>query len=191
MRARYGRQGEELEILGRLAGINDPADWVMRQSLVRLNFTCMIFERTRAFNSTTRFELLYDATPIMSVEVLVVREFQLKFSALGEPPQIRSTICPMVTLGHLHCSAADKAMAVLHSWWLLRGPSEQSMDKLRKLVINCPTDTGPERQVALARNVLPCLFGKPADAESRLFPNAIKWQAWSHLWDNVVKHVVL
>jgi hypothetical protein len=73
-------------------------------------------------------EVLLDASPFLKREVLAVRENILRFSSTDadSPPIVERRLCPVVVLAHVFCSAADKAMAMLHAVWLEYGLEKRS-----------------------------------------------------------------
>ena len=166
----------------------------------RLDLACMVLHRQIRAPSTLKGdvfrEVLLDASPFLKREVLAVRETLLRFSSTdaGSPPIVERRRFPAVVLAHGFCSAADKAMAMLHAVWLEYGPGEAALAAFCSSVRGVPTDFGPESLVANSLTILPHFYKRrprPEEQGAFLFPLALRLPGWSHACDTIVKHVVV
>jgi len=194
MAARYGKAGEALCHSSRALNFKDPTKSTCNSALIRLDHACMVYNRTcPALGDRSYAEVLFDASPFQSREILAVRENILTFASAypDAEPKITSRLLPPIILGHKHATGPDKALAFLQSLWLVRGPTESRLRGYALKVINFPTDSGPENQIALCRDILPKFFDQLiSQPHVRLFPRAMKWVGWNHHWDNALRYIL-
>jgi hypothetical protein len=86
----------------------------------------------------------------------------LRFSSTDadSPPIVERRRFPVVVLAHGFCSAADKAMAMLHAVWLEYGPGEAALSAFCSSDRGVPTDFGPDSLVANSLTILPHFYGR-------------------------------
>ena len=104
-------------------------------------------------------------------------------------PEVTQRRLLVTVLAHGHCSASDKALALLHALWLEYGPEEYVLRALCASARGIPTDFGPESLIANARDVLPRFYGRQgtlADLGSYLFPHALRLPGWNHAIDSCI-----
>ena len=151
VQARYGVSGASIVSAGRASDVRDPCARTSIDFLKRFDLACMMYSRTMKISDNIHFELLLDSSPSL-YEVLCVLEITMQFdnpSAECKPSVFRRE-CPPMILEHKQMGAVGKIMALLKSWFLVRGPSEARLYPFAQKVVNFPTDFGAESQIALA-----------------------------------------
>ena len=191
--AKFGDAGTALGNASNKSGLKDPSGNTCGRSILRLDMAAMLYNRAVKIPPGDSIELLLDASPLLGREILAVRENRLHF-ATADPsckPEVISRKGVPMNLGHCHATGVDKVFALLRSWWLLRGPSNEHFRALTTQVTNFPTDGGSESMCAYARNLLHRFFGNgEIVGDARLFPRAIRSYGWNHNFDLIVKGIV-
>ena len=137
-------------------------------------------------------QLFFDASRGFGREVLAVREAALTCRGGEGPPDVVQRRLPMVSLGHKHMAAEDKAMALLHSIFCIAGPALKDLAAYLKSVRGMPQDIGMEACVGNAGNVLPAFFGAaPVEEESPWLPLlSLRVGGWNHCFHGVIERCV-
>lgn len=175
-----------------------PTRWTLTRGRVKLDAASMLVQRRehrQPHESLWRY-LTFDASPKGGMEIFAVKEMIVK-NADRRTSEWRHL--PLLSLGHGHCGALDKTVAIAHACFLVAGPGVEQMRRWCSSVRWCLTDSGPEMlavdmpDLAQAFVNHRCGLLEPQFLEecdgTHMFPLALRGPGWNHCWDNVVKSV--
>jgi hypothetical protein len=139
-----------------------PSRQAVEQSRVTFHVASMMAIRSDncSDNASVCRSLNYDCSPQAGLETMATREEKVTDGDISASIKIKH---PIQTCGHAHCGVIDKLMRLVHSIFLLAGPTMAGMYKYADSVTLCIADYGSEGNLVDERDAIPLYFKRMED----------------------------